>query len=72
MGQDGIEKYLEQNKQEWFSSKQLATAIGINLPSAQNNIRRMRESNELQIMKSKIGKNNHPILLYKLNISVSN
>ena len=68
MGQEQILKFLEKNKQTFFSEKELSNALGVGRSSINRCVKRLEEDDSVE---SIIGKSNtmfkHDIRLIKLN-----
>ena len=49
MSQREVQIFLEKNKGEWFTAKQISEKIGITLGSCQNNIKRLRKHGIIEV-----------------------
>lgn len=48
MGQEDIAKFLEKNKDEWFSSKMISKAIGVNISSVTISLKKLRMRQDIE------------------------
>lgn len=55
MGQQEVYDFLVANKEKWFTSKEIAEAIGQSKGSTTNNLSKMKHHGEVKIMSEKHG-----------------
>lgn len=68
MGQQEVYEFLSANPAKWFTSKQIAHALGISIGSVTMNLRKLRKSNAIAVREGQI----RNTFLYAFDFSVAN
>ena len=43
LGQSDVREFLEKNKEQWFSVKEIASSLDVSTSSVQNNVQKLRQ-----------------------------
>jgi len=52
MGQQEVSDFLKENRQKWFSSKEIATSLAVSTGSVINNLSKLRKSGNVNYKES--------------------
>jgi predicted transcriptional regulator len=72
MSQATVQEFLLKNKDTWFSSREISVAIGQNMGSVSNNLRRLIKGGFVITKKERSSRPNctHAIVLYKARVRI--